>query len=276
MKKLFASLILLCVMLVAKGAESDVDVAKGLVHRIAPQYENLIDFRQISGSSDVFRLESKGGKTVISGNNANSMAVGLNHFLKYYCHADVGWIKSDTYTLPAQMPKVSKPVTIKARVKDRFFLNYCTFGYTMPWWKWDEWEHFIDWMALNGINLPLAITGQESIWYKVWTEMGLSDKEVRAYFTGPSHLPWHRMLNIDYWGGPLPMSWLDGQLALQQKITARERQFNMRPVLPAFAGHVPRELSRIFPKAKITRLEAWSGYPDEYGLALHRSAEEVH
>lgn len=132
MKKLFASLILLCVMLVAKGAESDVDVAKGLVHRIAPQYENLIDFRQISSSADVFRLESKGGKTVISGNNANSMAVGLNHFLKYYCHADVGWIKSDTYTLPAQMPKVSKPVTIKARVKDRFFLNYCTFGYTMP------------------------------------------------------------------------------------------------------------------------------------------------
>ena len=166
------------------------------------------------------------------------------------------------------MPKVSKPVTIKARVKDRFFLNYCTFGYTMPWWKWDEWEHFIDWMALNGINLPLAITGQESIWYKVWTEMGLSDKEVRAYFTGPSHLPWHRMLNIDYWGGPLPMSWLDGQLALQQKITARERQFNMRPVLPAFAGHVPRELSRIFPKAKITRLEAWSGYPDEYACSF--------
>lgn len=268
MKKLFASLILLCVMLVAKGAESDVNVAKGLVHRIAPQYEKLIDFRQISGSADVFRLESKGGKTVISGNNANSMAVGLNHFLKYYCHADVGWIKSDTYTLPAQMPKVSKPVTIKARVKDRFFLNYCTFGYTMPWWKWDEWEHFIDWMALNGINLPLAITGQESIWYKVWTEMGLSDKEVRAYFTGPSHLPWHRMLNIDYWGGPLPMSWLDGQLALQQKITARERQFNMRPVLPAFAGHVPRELSRIFPKAKITRLEAWSGYPDEYACSF--------
>ena len=66
MKKLFASLILLCVMLVAKGAESDVNVAKGLVHRIAPQYENLIDFRQISGSADVFRLESKGGKTVIS------------------------------------------------------------------------------------------------------------------------------------------------------------------------------------------------------------------
>ncbi|MEI3155517.1 MAG: alpha-N-acetylglucosaminidase TIM-barrel domain-containing protein [Odoribacter sp.] len=50
----------------------------------------------------------------------------------------------------------------------RFFLNYCTFGYTMAWWQWRDWERFIDWMALNGVNMPLAITGQEAIWLKVW------------------------------------------------------------------------------------------------------------
>ena len=83
-------------MLAARGAESNVDVARGLVHRIAPQYENLIEFLQMPSATDVFRLESKGGKTIISGNDANSMAVGLNHFLKYYCHADVGWLKADT------------------------------------------------------------------------------------------------------------------------------------------------------------------------------------
>ena len=85
-------------------------------------------------------------------------------------------------------------------------------------------------MALNGINLPLAITGQESIWYQIWTEMGLTDEEVRNYFTGPAHLPWHRMQNIDRWFGPLPHSWLDGQLELQKRITARERELNMKPV----------------------------------------------
>ena len=41
----------------------------------------------------------------------------------------------------------------------------------MTWWKWSDWEHFIDWMALNGINMPLAITGQEAIWYKVWSKL---------------------------------------------------------------------------------------------------------
>lgn len=251
------------------AAGNDIQAIRGLVHRMLPKYENQFVFQKIDNAKgDIFRLENDGGKIKISGNNANSMAVGLNHYLKYYCMVDVGWFSSDTFTLPAKLPKVKKSLNIKARVKDRFFLNYCTFGYTMPWWSWKEWEHFIDWMALNGVNLPLAITGQESIWHQVWTSMGLSDEEVRKYFTGPAHLPWHRMLNIDYWGGPLPKSWLDGQLKLQQQITSREREFNMRPVLPAFAGHVPRELCRLYPKAKITRLEAWSGYPDEYACSF--------
>lgn len=218
--------------------------------------------------NDYFTLRQEGKKIIIEGNNANSMAVGLNHYLRYYCQVEIGWFKHDHYTLPKHWPDIPQAETIRARVSQRFFLNYCTYGYTMPWWNWDEWEHFIDWMALNGINLPLAITGQESIWYRIWTELGLQPEEVRAYFTGPAHLPWHRMQNIDRWGGPLPESWLDGQLELQKKITARERELNMRPVLPAFAGHVPRELSKIYPDAPITQLEAWAGYPDDYACSF--------
>jgi hypothetical protein len=159
----------------------DITAVKGLVHRLFPGYEQVFTFRKTTSKVDVFSLRSKDGKIIVSGNNANSMAVGLNHYMKYYCHVDVGWLKSDTYRLPATPPRIPKPVTIKARVKNRFFLNYCTYGYTMPWWKWGEWEHFIDWMALNGINLPLAITGQESIWYKVWSELGLNDYACRTW-----------------------------------------------------------------------------------------------
>ena len=33
----------------------------------------------------------------------------------------------------------------------------------------------IDWMALNGINLPLAQSGQEEIWRRVWKKFGLKE-----------------------------------------------------------------------------------------------------
>ena len=257
-------LAILCLMTGCQAQQDqspDAAAARALAQRVIPAQAGHFVFETLPADTcDFFTLRSEGRKIVIGGNNANSMAVGLNYYLKYYCHTNIGWFAWDKGTLPKQLPVLAEPVRRDARVPERFFLNYCTYGYTMPWWTWKEWEHFIDWMALNGINLPLAITGQESVWYQVWTELGLTDEEVRNYFTGPAHLPWHRMLNIDRWGGPLPKSWLEGQEALQKQIVARERELNMKPVLPAFAGHVPPELQRVYPDAKIERMSDWAGF----------------
>ncbi|MFB0973639.1 MAG: alpha-N-acetylglucosaminidase TIM-barrel domain-containing protein, partial [Bacteroidales bacterium] len=181
----------------SEEATPDVTAVRALAERVTGDHAKSFIFMQAPAEKkDFFSIEQKGRNIQISGNDANSMAVGLNYYLKYFCHVEYGWLLNDTFTLPARLPKVKTPVKAHARIDDRFFLNYCTYGYTMPWWKWADWEHFIDWMALNGVNLPLAITGQESIWYQIWTEMGLTDEEVRNYFTGPAHLPWHRMQNI--------------------------------------------------------------------------------
>lgn len=248
--------------LFANAASPIDDLAKRIV---GPYAKNIIfEQSQTNPGKDYFELESKNGKLIIRGNSYNSMAYGLNHYLKYYCNTAISWYKNDKIDLPKTMPVLTEKINQQARVKNRFFLNYCTFGYTMPWWGWKDWEHLIDWMALNGINMPLAITGQEAIWYKVWTKMGLTDQQIRSYFTGPAFLPWHRMSNIDHWDGPLPKSWLDNQLALQKKIVKRERELNMRPILPAFAGHVPEAIKTKFPHAKITDLGTWGGFSKEY------------
>lgn len=234
--------------------------------RLFPEHASRFIFVQSDESSgkDWYEIEAVGKDIRISGNNANSMAVGLNSYLNDYCKTSVSWYLEDEVQMPEVLPLPESKVRSEARCENRFFLNYCTFGYTMPWWSWAEWERFIDWMALNGVNMPLAITGQEAVWYRVWSKLGLTDEEIRNYFTGPAHLPWHRMTNLDYWQGPLPMEWLDSQVELQKKIVERERQYNMRPILPAFAGHVPAELNRVYPEAKISRMSSWGGFKDEY------------
>ena len=250
---------------VCGAAESATDAARHLAVRLLGDGgARQIVFRQLDEDKDVFEIHTEKGKTVIAGNSANSMAMGLGHYLKYYCKTNVSWDASEKIALPSLLPPVEGRVRREALVDNRFFLNYCTFGYSMVWWQWHEWERFIDWMAINGVNLPLAITGQESVWYRVWTRLGLTDEEVRSYFTGPAHLPWHRMINLDRWQGPLPMAWLEHQEMLQKNIVKRERQLGMRPVLPAFAGHVPEALKRLFPNAKISRMSPWGGFKDEY------------
>jgi alpha-N-acetylglucosaminidase len=265
MKYFFSSLVFLWPVIIF-AQSNDVAAAKALAQRVVPLYSSHIIFKKIPVDSDkdVFELESIKNNLVVKGNNANAMAVGLNYYLQNYCYTDVSWYKNERLVLPLARPVILQKVRKEARCSERFFLNYCTFGYTMPWWQWNDWQWFIDWMALNGINMPLAITGQETIWYKVWKKFGLTDEQIRSYFTGPAYLPWHRMSNIDHWHGPLPQSWLDNQFILQKKIVQRERELGMRPVLPAFAGHVPKILKTKYPHAKITSLGDWSGFSSRY------------
>lgn len=245
--------------------KGDVGAAESMLRRLIPDCADMFQFKKVNSKEDFFRIESSAdSKILISGNNANSMAVGLNYYLKYYCLTTVSWYADQSVEMPEVLPQIPSPVEVKARVERRFFLNYCTFGYSMAFWDWKDWQRFIDWMALNGVNMPLAITGQEAVWYKVWKDMGLKSQEILSYFTGPVYLPWHRMANIDSWNGPLPMEWLEKQTKLQQQILSRERELNMKPVLPAFNGHVPAALKRVYPDADIQSLGNWAGFTDEY------------
>lgn len=252
--------------------------ATELASRVLPLDGNRIVFEEIAaaeGNHDCYTISTTRDSVVIGGNNAGAMAVGLNHYLQRYCLATVSWYGLGNLRLPEVLPQVEGTVKGTACVDTRFFLNYCTYGYTMPFWGWDQWQKFIDWMAMSGVNMPLAITGQEAVWRNVWRSLGMSDDEVRAYFTGPAYLPWHRMANIDSWNGPLPVEWLDGQIELQQKILERERSLGMRPVLPAFAGHVPARLKDIYPDADIQSLGKWAGFDEQYSCHFLNPGEPL-
>ena len=278
MKRRLITIIMTLALFVTSQASDDVGQARALALRLDKALSSKVEFVKIDAEQgrDVFTLESRGGKIVIGGNNANSMAVGLNRYLNRYCKVTVSWYNDVALNLPNVLPDVPVPERVTARVPQRFFLNYCTWGYTMPFWNWSDWEHFIDWMALNGVNLPLAITGQEAVWYNVWTSLGMTDEQVRNYFTGPAYLPWHRMANIDGWCGPLPKEWLEQQTALQQRIVERERALNMRPVLPAFAGHVPGALRDLYPKADIQALGGWAGFDEQYRTYFLNSEDPLY
>ena len=111
-------------------------------------------------------------------------------------------------------------------------------------------------MALNGINMPLAPTGQEAIQRRVYQELGLSEEEVDSHFPGPAFLPWGRMGNIKSWVGPLSISWHQRSIALQHLILGQMRSLGMTPVLPGFAGHVPQALLRVFPNVSY-HVQSW-------------------
>lgn len=216
------------------------------------------------GHDDLFELESSGNRIILKGNNAVSVASALNYYLTHYAHCQITW-NGTNLKLPDPLPAVTKTERHTSPYRYRYYLNYCTFNYTMSWWNWDRWQREIDWMALNGINMPLSLTGQDAIWRRVYKHLGLTDKDLENFFTGPAYFAWSWMGNLDGWGGPLPQSWSDNHESLQKQILQRERELGMTPILPAFSGHVPQALEKRYPDIKI-RKTTWGTHPEELNI----------
>ena len=237
-----------------------------LIRRIIPDRANEFEVEILpSDSADWFELESKDGKIVLRGNNGVSVASALYYYLTEYCHCQITW-NGTNLKLPEVLPVIPEKVYKDSPYEYRYYLNYCTFNYTMSWWDWERWEKEIDWMALHGINMPLAITGEESIWDEVYRSYGFTDEDLDPFFSGPAYFGWFWMGNLDGWGGPLPKSWKDSHRELQQKILQRERELGMKPVLPAFTGHVPASFKKYFPEAKLKQTNWGNDFEDTYIL----------
>lgn len=255
------------VLSLSARAQVDQKASRDFIERVIPgrSVSFVVEAIPQENSKDVFELSSRDGKIVLKGNNGLSIASALNYYLKNYCNADIGW-NGTNLNLPASLPMVKGFIHKNTPYQYRYYLNYCTFNYTMAWWNWERWQKEIDWMALNGINMPLAITGEEAVWQDVYKEMGFTDKELDAFFSGPAYFSWFWMGNIDAWGGPLPQHWKDSHKELQKKILERERSFGMKPVLSSFTGHVPPSFKDRFPKAKVKRTNWDAGFPDVFIL----------
>ncbi|WP_295670374.1 alpha-N-acetylglucosaminidase [uncultured Mucilaginibacter sp.] len=249
------------------SAQVDQAASKAFIERIIPGRSGsfLIESIVSGDHKDVFELDGKDSKIILRGNSGLSVAAALNYYLKNYCYCDFGW-NGTNLNLPVKLPLVKKKIHKNTPYKYRYYLNYCTFNYSMSWWDWTRWQKEIDWMALNGINMPLAITGEEAIWQDVYKKMGFTNEQLGDFFSGPAYFSWFWMGNIDAWGGPLPQHWMDAHLALQKKILERERSFGMTPVLSSFTGHVPPSFKDKFPTARVKKTNWDAGFPDVYIL----------
>lgn len=224
--------------IVAFNTYLNANPIKKLLERIDQGASFKFIIEQKDAGTDYFELDQKGDKVVVRGNNYVSIATGINWYLKYYAGIHLSW-NGMTAKLPSKLPPVLKKERRETTMRHRYGLNYCTYSYTMAFWDWERWQKEIDWMALHGINLPLAITGTDMVWFNVLKRLGYTKEEINEYIAGPGFQAWWLMNNLEGWGGPNPDSWYTQQADLQKKILKRMREFVIEPVLPGYSGMVP-------------------------------------
>ena len=272
MKNQFTKFIVLLVALLLGTLAANATPIDDLLERIDKGASKRIMVRIAKSkgtTEDYFRLSQQGARPMIEASDYVSAAVGVNWYLKYYCGIHLTWNCMQA-PLPKTLPSISTPERHATHLRLRYNLNYCTFSYSMAFWDWERWEREIDWMALHGINMPLAAVGVECVWRNLLLRLGYSEEEIGRFVAGPAFLAWWEMNNLEGWGGPLPLSWYQDHEDLQRKILARMREYGMKPVLPGYSGMVPSQMAS-HPAEEIVRgkdsgesaqstIKRWNGY----------------
>ncbi len=261
MKKALILFVILALVSCKQTPADKFPAAKALIQRVVPQLYDKICIDSISpvGDKDVFEIHTSNGQIVLAGSSPVAVASGLNWYLKYYCHCQYSQAGINL-VLPKELPEIKQKVRIVSPCKYRYFLNYCTFNYTMSFWDWDEWQKELDWMAMQGINLVLAINGSEEVWQNTLKKLNYSDKEISDFICGPGYQAWWLMGNLEGWGGPVSQEWIKSRTELQKNILSYMRNMKMEPILQGFYGMVPTTLKSKYPNADIRSTGKWCNY----------------
>ena len=243
---LLSTLAMMCLPICA---ERNPAAVVALLNRIggigtAERFVTEVDEALADSGYEAFVVGQRGGKPYVGGSTMSALTKGIGHYLAHQAHVQISWNNLSTDLSRTDLPLPCCDVVMRTSAPLRYYLNYCTFSYSMAFWTWERWQQEIDWMALHGINMPLQLVGTEAVWRAVLPRLGYTADETAQFIAGPAFQAWFLMGNLEGWGGPNPEGWYKARTDLAQQILKRERELGMTPILPGYAGMVPSDFYR--------------------------------
>lgn len=236
------------------------NIIKGFLERNLFDVKDNINVAITDDEQDSYCITAENGKLYVKANNYISACMGIYDYLKKYCGVQLSWCGNRAINI-TELTMFGGVFSREIEQKFRVYMNYCTLDYSMCWWDFSRWEKEIDFMAMNGINMPLAVIGSEAVLYETLLEYGFSEREALDSISGPAFWAWQLMTNIEGYIPPKDKSYVYRRAELGKKILERYIEFGMQPIQQGFSGHVPMLFKSKFPDAKILEQRGWCGFP---------------
>jgi alpha-N-acetylglucosaminidase len=249
-------------MLVGRTRAVEKLISTGMIGDPATKHPEAYLVKSLSeaGSKQIVFLGATGIGTLYA----------VYHYLEKYC--GVGFFYDGDQVPRREQVRVEDiEISTQPHFGERMTMNLTLYWYSTPWWEWEDWKKYIDWMIRNRYNiLSLWDTpGEDLAWQRTWTRFGvhISDHS----YSGP---PYGIFTPIKYGVHPPSLAvWREGQSELNRKIIDYARARGMRTVAPAVSGIVPPEFASVCPKARIFQV-SWSTFPKQ--SYLHPSEPLYH
>lgn len=236
---------------------------KDLILRRTPDWADSFLLEKTEGKN-TWSYEPCDGKVLIKGGTDIDMAVAYFAFLRENCSA---YFDAEHALCVGSFSMPEKAVNGEIKAKYRTCLEYTTFSCAACWWNWERWENEIDFMAMNGVNLPLTAVGTEAVWLKTLTDLGMKEDLALACISGPAFWGWQLYNCFDGYLPQASKESVDKRIELGRKIFEREKQLGMHPLMHGYSGYVSRNYIQAKLRARLNKTDEWCCFPAQYQIS---------
>lgn len=242
--------------------EDIIEDVKGIIARtIGEKYVDGFELRLDRRlKTDYYTVESLRGVVRLISNSGVGLASAFNCYLKEVCKCHVSRF-GNRIELPQNLPQVKGKIERHTTFKHRYAYNYCAHSYSMSFWNEKDWQKELDFLAMNGVNIILDITGMEEVYRRFLTKLGYRLREIKNFLTGPSYFAWCYMANITGVGGPLHDNFFYESAELARKNHRRMQVLGIDVVLEAYNGMVPSDIAKKVRDIPTIEQGLWNGLP---------------
>ncbi|HUZ46594.1 MAG TPA: alpha-N-acetylglucosaminidase TIM-barrel domain-containing protein [Terriglobia bacterium] len=177
-----------------------------------------------------------GGSQAVAflGASGTATLYAVYHYLEKFCGMGFFW-DGDQVPAASSVPAEGIAISAHPQFSERYYGNGCIWVYSTPWWHWEEWQRYLDWMVKKRLNTFFMSwsPGVNAVWKSVWAKFGIK-------VSGE------------------PDKWLESRAELDLRIVNYARSRGLRIVAPAVGADVPAGFANRYPDTPILK-GVWSG-----------------
>lgn len=240
-----------------------------LIKRIAPDVCDRFSFETLNKTTeqDFYGYKAKDNKIHLFGTDKVCIAKAFGKYLENCLNKRITPCSGDELIIP-EAPLPEKEFSAYIPQKLRVFGDY-TF-YSNEAWKWnfEDWEKFLDMLAMNGINMAVNLVGNEGVCFYTLIKMDFPQDFALEFISGPAFYAWQMSNRFYNYIPNKTFDHIERNLELGKKVVSRMKELGITPILSTFSGLVPDVTTKLFDPREVTVCDKWAAFAKTYKFKL--------
>ncbi len=239
-----------------------------IIERIAPAVKDRFTYEitEKTTDQDFYGYKEKDGKIHLFGTDKVCVAKAFGKYLENCTGKKIIPCCERIEITEAPLPKEEFSAYIPQKL--RVFGDYTY--YSNDAWKWDfsQWEYFLDFLAMSGINMAVNPVGNDGICFYTLIKLDYPQDFALEFISGPAFYAWQMQNKFYNYVPNKSFDHIERNIEMGKKIVERMKDLGIIPVLSSFSGIVPDVTTKLFNARDVKIEEKWAFFPKTYRLKL--------